>query len=114
MKTITFEGSSDDTFGCNDIDHDDCAAGSLRVFEIEDASGAGLIVTGQYCPAATLSWVIGVGQKEGLTSGDEPDPLPAWPMRFRMSGRPYSPALEIDAPDDATVKRIVPDPDEDE
>lgn len=104
MKRLRFHGYSDDTFGeygVTDIDHDDCATSSHRAFRVA-AEGQSIIVVGVFSPKHTPgSWVVGV--QIDPVDGDGGGSLPDWPMRFVPSGRPYSPALEIDAPDDVTV-----------
>jgi hypothetical protein len=49
--TITFKGSSDDIAGCywarGDVDDDDCASGSLRVFRVRHG---GDVMSGQWPP----------------------------------------------------------------
>ena len=45
----------------------------------------------------------GAAQQDGDFGGA----LPAWPIRFVTSGRPYTPALEIDAPDDVAVELLI-------
>lgn len=107
MKRLRFHGYSDDTFGeygITNIDNDDCGTGSHRAFRVA-AGGESVIVVGVYAPKDTPGcWVVGIQIDDA--DGDGGGPLPSWPMRFVASGRPYSPALEIDAPDDVTVTLV--------
>lgn len=111
MKTLAFEGHSDDTFGeylvTND-DYDCCASGALIVFRVTAADEsdknlvAGLHVCGQYSGAGWQDeqpgcWLVGLQQLE------EYIPLPDWPMRWKISDRGYSPRLEIDVPDNVRL-----------
>jgi hypothetical protein len=100
MKTLRFEGYSDDTFGeyaAFRVDDDDCATGTMRMFRV--ASGTDeLVVCGQYAARGTPGmWMIGVQVV------DDDKPLPAWRIWFERSGQAYSPALCIEAPDDVTL-----------
>jgi hypothetical protein len=107
LKTLRFHGYSDDTFGeygVTEQDHDDAARRTHRAFRVV-AGGESLIVVGVYAPKHTPgSWVVGIQLDD--VDGDGGGPLPSWPMRFVPSGRPYSPALEIDVPDDVTVTLV--------
>jgi hypothetical protein len=106
MRTVGFQGHSDDLF-CMDgerrgePDEMGCFSGHASV-KIVDAEGRGLIVSGGYAPNYTpgASWVIGVALL------DEDIPLPDWPMRWKTGDNGYSPRLEIDLPDSATVARL--------
>ena len=65
MKTLKFEGYSDDTFACLgpkiDVDHDTCASGKPVAMLVASAEqGAGIIVVGQYAPGHAHGWLIGV------------------------------------------------------
>jgi hypothetical protein len=102
MKTLRFEGHSDDTFGeygVYDEDHDNCADGEPITFRVS-AGIEGLYVIGQYAGKAWPGgvWMIGVAQL------DEDVPLPTWSMRFETSGSQYSPVLVIEAPDSVVVE----------
>ena len=103
MKTLRFEGYSDDTFGEYAVtkeDHDNCANGEPIVFKVSSASAAsGLYVTGQYCPGPCTGWLIRIARAHE----NDDERVPDWPMRFVAGERPYTPALLIDAPDDVTV-----------
>lgn len=107
MKTLRFEGYSDDTFGeyaTANEDYDNCASGEPIVFKVWSISANdGLYVVGQYCPGPCTGWLIGVAR----LNDDDDRHMPEWPMRFERSAdknHTYSPALFIDAPDDATVE----------
>lgn len=98
MKTLRFEGHSDDTFGeyaeTND-DYDNCASGKpIRWRVHSESTGGGLLVYGQHCPEPAMTWGVGVAKL------DE-DQVVDWPVRMRFDG--YKTAMEIDVPDDATV-----------
>lgn len=110
MKTLWFEGSSDDTFGltrCGDDtsrcdDYDNCASGKpieWRVWSPETDDS--LIVTGQYAPGTSEGWLIGIAPAPHV-DGEEHN-IPTWPIRFERGGREYSPRLVIEAPDDVQV-----------
>lgn len=108
-KTLRFEGYSDDTFGevTTRDDVDNAASGNPIMFRVQSPSTLdSLLVFGQYCPGPATGWVIGVGGVAGDVH------LPLWPMRFDRSERPYSPALLIDVPDDATVTHATENDDE--
>jgi len=46
--------------------------------------------------------LIGVARAAAL-NGDDDQTIAPWPMRFEKGGRPYSPRLVIEAPDDAQI-----------
>lgn len=109
MKTLQFEGYSDDTFGEYAVtreDHDNCASGDPMTFKVWSKSADdGLFVVGQYCPGPASGWLIGVARIDG--ADDDGPGLPDWPMRFtRSTERSYTPALLIEAPDDVTVEYV--------
>lgn len=109
-KTLTFSGYSDDTFGCRELDHDNCANGKPIVFRVAANNGEeSILVWGQFAPQDTpaAGWVVGVVNDDG---GLEEKPIPAWPMSLRAGDTPYSPTLVITAPDDATVTLAYPTP----
>lgn len=112
MKTLIFGGSSDDTFGettPRGDDYDNCASGEPIEWLIESASEAqSILVVGQYCPGAATGWLVGVARADD----DDDKPLPNWPIRIRPGERSYTPALEIDVPDDATLRCLQRDSDE--
>ena len=110
MKTLWFEGSSDDTFGltrCGDDtshcdDYDNCASGKpieWRVWSPETDDS--LIVTGQYAPGTSEGWLIGIAPAPHV-DGEEHN-IPTWPIRFERGSREYSPRLVIEAPNDVQV-----------
>lgn len=116
MKTLKFQGYSDDTFACEgpkiDVDHDTCASGKPVAMLVASAEqGAGIIVVGQYAPGHAYGWLIGVSPSDP-THDDKPMPL--WPMRIVQGERPYSPMLVLEVPDDVTVKLLGHDDDKDE
>lgn len=105
MKTLKFDGYSDDTFACIgpgiDVDYDTCASCDPVIMRVE-AGGETLTVVGQYSINGTGGWMIGVS-----TDGEVEDaPIPSWPIRIIRGECDYSPRLEIDAPDDVTVELV--------
>lgn len=108
MTPLRFHGYSDDTFGeygRSKIAHDNCANGEpgepIR-FLVRHGSDK-LIVVGQYAAGSGGTWLVGVEMVE------EDAPLPPWPIRIRpphAGETPYSPTLEIDAPEGATVSDV--------
>lgn len=107
MKTMIFGGSSDDTFGeitARGDDYDNCGSGAPIEWLIQDPpTGDAMLVVGQYCPSAAGGWLVGVA-RPAFVADDEH--LPDWPVRIVRSDRTYSPALEIDVPDTATLRCI--------
>ena len=103
MKTLIFGGSSDDTFGevtPRGDDYDNCGSGEPIEYRIDSAEGS-MIVVGQYCYGHAGGWSVGVAP---VFVGNDAQAIPAWPIRIRPGERCYSPALEIDVPDDATLR----------
>ena len=104
MKTLTFQGYSDDTFACEgpeiDVDYDTCASGAMVAMEVR-GDGEALLVTGQYAPGPVAGWTIGVGPVDGPDHDGQH--IAPWPIRIEQSARPYSPQLVIEAPDDVSV-----------
>lgn len=108
---LTFQGDSDDTFGyewengCGD-DHDDCARGTVRVYEVKTPADGRIAVGGTYGHACT--WAIGLA----LIEDDEG--LPAWAQAatFGVATNGYSVTLTMDVPDGTTVTLIHPEPEE--
>jgi hypothetical protein len=109
VKTLRFEGHSDDTFGEYNVlqdDYDCCASGRPIVFRVDDpreTEEVGLLVIGQYAgrewlPDQPGCWMIGIQQLE------EDIPLPPWPMRWSTADSGYSPRLEIDVPDNVLIR----------
>lgn len=99
MKTLKFEGYSDDTFGCDEADYDNCASGQPIVFNVV-SGGAGVVVSGQYAPVHCGGWLVGVSTYD--PTHDDVS-LPPWPMRIEPGSSTYTPALIIEVPDDAEV-----------
>jgi hypothetical protein len=108
LKTLLFEGGSDDLFGelttrqeiCND------ATGRALQFEASTPDGCGVIVTGCYGTEADSGVILG---KDGWMIGIESlrEDLPClWPMRLIAGYGGYQNRLEIDAPDNVNVKEI--------
>ena len=107
MKTLRFEGYSDDTFGEYNLTnrgHDDCANGEPIVFRVS-GGGRSLLVVGHYAPRPIptgAGWLVGVSPDEA-----DGEVIPPWPMRIGPGvDTPYSPALYIDAPDDYAIEYI--------
>lgn len=109
MKTLRFEGYSDDTFGESTTRevYDNCASGRPIIFKVWSAkANDGLYVVGQYCPGPLTGWMIGVGR----LNEDDDEHMPDWPIRFQSGldqQRTYSPQLIIEAPDDVTVEHVM-------
>lgn len=106
MKLLRFEGYSDDTFSCTgrgiEVDLDTCASGAPVYLRVE-AAAESMIVCGQYAPGPVGGWIIGIGPDDG---GTEDKPIPEWGAAFTRTDCPYSPALNIVAPDDVKVTLI--------
>ena len=101
MKTLKFEGYSDDTFGEYGVTHNDCDnCASLEPIQCLVKSGdESLVVVGQYAKTALdACWVIGV------TMEAENKDIPEWDMRVKTAKNKYSPILEIDVPDDFSLQ----------
>jgi hypothetical protein len=117
MKTLIFGGYSDDTFGeitPRGDDFDNCASGRPIEWLVESkAFGQRLLVVGQYAPGGASGWLIGIAP----ANEDDDMPIPAWPYRLRPphgNERPHSPVLEVDVPDDATLRCLQRSNDNDE
>ncbi|MBQ9898537.1 MAG: hypothetical protein IJM44_03670 [Ruminococcus sp.] len=97
MKTLRFEGHSDDTFGEYETTHDDVDnCGSGRPIQcVVEADSTALVVTGQYNRHGTGTWDIGISLQ------DEELSLPDWDIRVSFEG--YTTVLEIDVPDDVEL-----------
>jgi len=110
MKTLRFEGYSDDTFGelTTREDYDNCASGEPIIFKVwSGQANDGLYVFGQYCPGPLTGWMIGVGR----LNDDDDQHMPDWPIRLQSGidrDRSYSPQLIIDAPDDVIISHVAP------
>lgn len=102
-----FSGSSDDTFGSNIDDHDNCASGAPIIYRLTHGDDR-LLVWGQYAPAETGAggWVIGISPDDDVSDRGECRDLPEWPMTYRRTHRPYSAELVITAPE-GTVQTLV-------
>ena len=103
MKTIIFEGSSDDTFGESTPrgdDYDNCASGEPIEWLLTSPGGVQLLVVGQHCPGAATGWLVGVARVDG----NDDIPIPDWPIRIVPGGLPYTPRLIIDAPDGTIIR----------
>lgn len=99
MKTLRFEGGSDDLFGEYNVTmEEECNDGCRRpiVFEVK-ADGKSIYVIGRYSTCGQGTWGIEVAP------ADE-DNLPDWTMRMSFKG--YSSILEIDVPDDVSVEYV--------
>ena len=98
-NVLSFEGYSDDAFACAglniDVYKNTCASDKPVYMRVEASDGA-MIVRGQYTDGPCGGWSIGVSP-----IGEQH--IPAWPMRFALSDRPYSPMLIVEAPDDVKV-----------
>lgn len=106
MKTLIFGGYSDDTFGeitPRGDDFDNCASGEPIEWLIQSPSeGLGILIVGQYAPTDRGGWLIGASPWDPEHIDQPP---PNWPIRMmRRPDCPYSLALEIDVPDDATLR----------
>ena len=104
MRTIKFQGHSDDVFEIHgtvpsrgEPHQSDCYE---RFASVKIVYGEfGVWVHGRYAPADTAAtWMIGIAPL------DEDIPLPGWAMRWGTAENGYSPILEIDIPDDAFVR----------
>ena len=105
MQVLKFEGASDDTFGYDfpgygGDDWDNCASGKPIEFLVQAPNGDALVVVGQYGHGACDGWMVGIARPD---VEDDDTPIPAWPMHFEQSERPYSPTLVIEAPDGVVV-----------
>ena len=94
MPTLRLEGYSDDTVGevlHTRDDYDDCASGEPIQYLVS-AEPYEIVVTGQFCPGHSGSWLIGVANYDPECLDRD---LPPWPMRIEpQSDRfRYSPAL---------------------
>jgi hypothetical protein len=118
VKTLRFQGYSDDTFGEIDVTHDDydnCASGKPIEYLITSPSEphVGLVVTGQHCPNGSDSWLIGVANYDPEYNDRA---MPTWPVRFAAPTDPRyarAPSLLIDVPDDFVLRCLQRDGSED-
>lgn len=98
MKTIAFEGYSDDILSISGggLDDEVGCFDEVATVDLVDGDGNGLRVYGAY----GLDWTIGATWVIGVQQLGEGKDLPGWPMRLTKSDRDYSCRLEIDCPDD--------------
>jgi hypothetical protein len=98
MKTFRFYGSSDDLFEIEGAIREEinCCDGRASVQIRSAITEARIRIIGEYIDPGTWSM--------GVSLVDEGDTLPAWPIRL-FQKHPYSVALEIDVPDDATLSQ---------
>lgn len=112
MPTLRFEGYSDDTFGevlHTKDDYDNGASGRPIEYLVSDpATGLGIVVTGQHCPGASGSWMIGVANHDPDYSDRD---FPRWPMRLEAQNyrNGFQPALVIEAPEVVTLTCLTRD-----
>lgn len=106
MPLLRFEGSSDDTFGeiaHTKDDFDNCASGKPIEYLVEHPpTSMALVVTGQFCPGSSGTWMIGVANYDP----DSQDlNFPRWPMRIepQQYRNGFNPSLVIEAPDGVVV-----------
>lgn len=102
MKTLKFEGYSDDTMmehGITNQSYDNCATDS-PIHCIISAGNERIVITGYYNINPTGGvWMMGVSQY------DEDSPIPNWPIKFKTKPSiGYSPILEIDVPDEFSLE----------
>lgn len=108
MKTLTFQGESDDTFDCSgpsiSASHDNCASGDpiwMRVATRDQS----MLVCGQYQLKGNGGgcWLIGVAPDDPEDEGIRIPP--DWKIRFApgTGTNTYSAFLLIDVPDDVSV-----------
>lgn len=101
MKLLRFECSSDDTFGEYNVtgeDLDNCGSGKPMQCLVKSSEGS-LYVTAQYGSLfANGCWNLGVMPET------EEEGLPDWLIRVTKGETPYSPVIEIEAPDDVELQ----------
>lgn len=96
MKTLKFQGHSDDIFeAAGDEYYRDFAA------LVESSEGA-LVVRAFYGEGSHNKgvWCI------GIEPVDEDKQIPSWPVRFKLSEQGYSTLMELDCPDDTEVSDL--------
>lgn len=105
MPVLMFEGHSDDLF-CESnhfhLEHDNCGTGKPIEYLVT-ADGLGIVVTGQYLPNNSGSWMIGVANHD--PKHEDCDFPKDWnirlvPQNYRNG---FQPCLMIDAPDGVQV-----------
>lgn len=91
MKTLKFQGHSDDIFGeYKSVEDEESIDGDTPVrIQVGDA----LVVYGLYVDGGV--WMVGISQV------DDGVPIPDWPMRWKSET--YSIVLEIDVPDETEI-----------
>lgn len=104
-KLLTFEGFSDDTFGETTTfkdDYDNCASGKPIEYLVETDQHA-IVVTGQFCPNHSGSWLIGVSNYD---PDHEDCDFPDWNIYIEKQDyrNGFNPRLVIEAPDDVRIK----------
>lgn len=99
MKTLKFEGYSDDTFGEYSVtnqDVDNCATMEPIQCVIDCGVHGRLMVIGQYSKASCNNgcWMVGISKV------DEYDVFPEWPIEIMQSGESeYSTMVAITIPE---------------
>lgn len=120
MKTIYFEGYSDDVFAeeyvTNGNNYDDYGNRFIFLVSVEGEKG-GIVVTGEYATIlieenCISSWHIGVS----IYDPDHEDlAIPKdWKFQIVQGEAPYSPSLMMEIPDNATVRHLNPSIDYDD
>lgn len=108
-EPLRFYGNSDDTFGeygRTKDDYDNCASGKPIEWEVLDAFGNGVLVSGTYSDKDNGAWSISVTPWHGTPTNDDLT-MPEWPMRFEQATDddcPYSPVLVIEAPENVRIR----------
>lgn len=110
MKTLRFEGHSDDTFGemgIDGTDYDNCSSGEPIVFSVtaeNEGQTDGVLVYGMYAnevmpKGSPRAWMVGIQNLE------DDQQLPEWNFRI-VQGEDcdYSPTLLMDVPDNYEIK----------
>lgn len=101
MKLLRFECFSDDTFGeynLSGYDLDNCGSGKPMQCLIKSSEGS-MYVTAQYGSLFSNGcWNMGV------MPFSEEDGIPNWLIRVVKGESPYSPCIEIEAPDDVELQ----------
>lgn len=105
MTILRFEGYSDDNFG--EVEHfrdvfDNCASGKPIEYLVQHDDLA-IVVTGQFCPGNSGSWLIGVANHDPKSNDCD---FPRWPMRIEAQNyrNGFQPSLVIEAPDGVTIR----------
>jgi hypothetical protein len=101
MKLLKFECSSDDTFGeymTTGEDIDNCGSGEPMQCLIRASEGSLYVVAKYGSLFLNGCWCLGV------MPYSEDEGLPHWNMRITRGESDYSPAIEIEAPDDVELQ----------